>query len=149
MKYKKKHYIYFLLTFIFFLFYHFTVERKNKYISMANGDNLIKDAIDNTVNTAGYLWYNNTATIYTLLFAFLFGSTLLKLNCQNVIRISREKIGNKNLINSIFCSVMFSVAFCRFRKINRVNAIIAKFLTILKLQPNRATLRSDLTQAVR
>ena len=37
----------------------------------------------------------------------------------------------------------------RFRKINRVNAIIAKFLTILKLQPNRATLRSDLTQAVR
>ena len=35
------------------------------------------------------------------------------------------------------------------RKINRVNAIIAKFLTILKLQPNRATLRSDLTQAVR
>ena len=36
-----------------------------------------------------------------------------------------------------------------FRKINRVNAIIAKFLTILKLQPNRATLRSDLTQAVR
>ena len=76
MKYKKKHYIYFLLTFIFFLFYHFTVERKNKYISMANGDNLIKDAIDNTVNTAGYLWYNNTATIYTLLFAFLFGSTL-------------------------------------------------------------------------
>ena len=30
-----------------------------------------------------------------------------------------------------------------------VNAIIAKFLTILKLQPNRATLRSDLTQAVR
>ena len=61
---------------------------------MANGDNLIKDAIDNTVNTAGYLWYNNTATIYTLLFAFLFGSTLLKLNCQNVIRISREKIGN-------------------------------------------------------
>ena len=43
---------------------------------MANGDNLIKDAIDNTVNTAGYLWYNNTATIYTLLFAFLFGSTL-------------------------------------------------------------------------
>ena len=112
MKYKKKHYIYFLLTFIFFLFYHFTVERKNKYISMANGDNLIKDAIDNTVNTAGYLWYNNTATIYTLLFAFLFGSTLLKLNCQNVIRISREKIGNKNLINSIFCSVMFSVAFC-------------------------------------
>ena len=39
--------------------------------------------------------------------------------------------------------------FHRFRKINRVNAIIAKFLTILKLQPNRATLRSDLTQAVR
>ena len=37
----------------------------------------------------------------------------------------------------------------RFRKINRVNAIIAKFLTILKLQPNRATLRSGLTQAVR
>lgn len=37
----------------------------------------------------------------------------------------------------------------RVRKINRVNAIIAKFLTILKLQPNRATLRSDLTQAVR
>ena len=37
----------------------------------------------------------------------------------------------------------------RFRKINRVNAIIAKFLTILKLQPNRATLRSDPTQAVR
>ena len=37
----------------------------------------------------------------------------------------------------------------RFRKINRVNAIIAKFLTILKLQPNGATLRSDLTQAVR
>ena len=37
----------------------------------------------------------------------------------------------------------------KFRKINRVNAIIAKFLTILKLQPNRATLRSDLTQAVR
>ena len=36
-----------------------------------------------------------------------------------------------------------------FRKINRVNAIIAKFLTILKLQPNRATLRNDLTQAVR
>ena len=36
-----------------------------------------------------------------------------------------------------------------FRKINRVNAIIAKFLTILKLQPNRATLRSGLTQAVR
>ena len=36
-----------------------------------------------------------------------------------------------------------------FRKINRVNAIIAKFLTILKLQPNRATLRSDLTQAMR
>ena len=36
-----------------------------------------------------------------------------------------------------------------FRKINRVNEIIAKFLTILKLQPNRATLRSDLTQAVR
>ena len=35
------------------------------------------------------------------------------------------------------------------RKINCVNAIIAKFLTILKLQPNRATLRSDLTQAVR
>lgn len=34
-------------------------------------------------------------------------------------------------------------------KINRVNAIIAKFLTILKLQPNRATLRNDLTQAVR
>ena len=59
---------------------------------MANGDNLIKDAIDNTVNTAGYLWYNNTATIYTLLFAFLFGSTLLKLNCQNVIRISRERL---------------------------------------------------------
>ena len=39
--------------------------------------------------------------------------------------------------------------FSGFRKINRVNAIIAKFLTILKLQPNRATLRSDLTQAVR
>ena len=39
--------------------------------------------------------------------------------------------------------------FVWFRKINRVNAIIAKFLTILKLQPNRATLRSDLTQAVR
>ena len=75
---------------------------------MANGDNLIKDAIDNTVNTAGYLWYNNTATIYTLLFAFLFGSTLLKLNCQNVIRISREKIGNKNLINSIFLSRPYS-----------------------------------------
>ena len=37
----------------------------------------------------------------------------------------------------------------RVRKINRVNAIIAKFLTILKLQPNSATLRSDLTQAVR
>ena len=37
----------------------------------------------------------------------------------------------------------------RFRKINRVNAIIAKFLTILKLQPNMATLRSDLTQAVK
>ena len=36
-----------------------------------------------------------------------------------------------------------------FQKINRVNAIIAKFLTILKLQPNMATLRSDLTQAVR
>ena len=36
-----------------------------------------------------------------------------------------------------------------FRKINRVNAIIAKFLTILKLQPNRATLGSGLTQAVR
>ncbi len=35
------------------------------------------------------------------------------------------------------------------KKINRVNEIIAKFLTILKLQPNRATLRSDLTQAVR
>ena len=35
----------------------------------------------------------------------------------------------------------------RFRKINRVNAIIAKFLTILKFQPNRATLRSNLTQA--
>lgn len=74
---------------------------------MANGDNLIKDAIDNTVNTAGYLWYNNTATIYTLLFAFLFGSTLLKLNCQNVIRISREKIGNKNLkkFNFLLCYV--------------------------------------------
>ena len=41
------------------------------------------------------------------------------------------------------------VSMIGFRKINRVNAIIAKFLTILKLQPNRATLRSDLTQAVR
>ena len=36
-----------------------------------------------------------------------------------------------------------------FRKINRVNEIIAKFLTILKLQPNRSTLRNDLTQAVK
>ncbi|MGN0593579.1 MAG: hypothetical protein ACI4I6_00325 [Hominimerdicola sp.] len=34
----------------------------------------------------------------------------------------------------------------RFRKINRVNAIIAKFLIILKSQSNRATLRSDPTQ---
>ena len=34
-----------------------------------------------------------------------------------------------------------------FRKINRVNAIIAKILTILKMQPKRATLRSDPTQA--
>ena len=32
---------------------------------------------------------------------------------------------------------------------DRVNAIIAKFLTILKLQPNKATLRSDPTQAVK
>ena len=32
---------------------------------------------------------------------------------------------------------------------NCVNAIFTKFLTILKLQPNRATLRSDPTQAVR
>ena len=55
MKYKKKHYIYFLFIFIFFLFYHFTVVRKNKYISMSNGDNLIKDEIYNTVNTNGYL----------------------------------------------------------------------------------------------
>ena len=44
---------------------------------------------------------------------------------------------------------MNEVYILGFRKINRVNAIIAKFLTILKLQPNRATLRSDLTQAVR
>ena len=32
-------------------------------------------------------------------------------------------------------------------KINCVNVIIAKILTILKMQPNKATLRSDLTQA--
>ena len=32
---------------------------------------------------------------------------------------------------------------------DRVNAIIAKFLTILKLQPNMATLRSDPTQTVK
>ena len=48
-------------------------------------------------------------------------------------------------INFIYMSVLVFW----FRKINRVNAIIAKFLTILKLQPNKATLRSDPTQAVK
>ena len=48
-------------------------------------------------------------------------------------------------INFIYMSVLVFW----FRKINRVNAIIAKFLTILKLQPNRSTLRNDLTQAVK
>lgn len=55
---------------------------------------------------------------------------------KNIISIKDGKVGKYTGTNG-------------FRKINRVNAIIAKFLTILKLQPNRATLRSDPTQAVR
>jgi len=63
---------------------------------------------------------------------------------QKINRICRKLYSKyrKNVISLVTAVVWF-------RKINRVNAIIAKFLTILKLQPNRATLRSDLTQAVR
>ena len=53
------------------------------------------------------------------------------------------------LLQNIITLLNEKVYIFWFRKINRVNAIIAKFLTILKLQPNRATLRNDLTQAVR
>lgn len=112
MKYKKKFFVYFSAVFVLFLLYHFIIESKNQIISLENGNNLTKDAIDNTVNTSGYLWYNNTATIYTLLFVFLLGSTLLKLNNQNVIRIPRKTIGNNNLINSLICSFLYSALFC-------------------------------------
>lgn len=112
MKYKKKLFFYFFEVFILFLLYHFIFESKNKIISLENGSNFIKDAIDNTVNTSGYLWYNNTATIYTLLFLFLLNSNLIKLNVQNLVRISRKNIGNKNLLNSLLCSCLYSFLFC-------------------------------------
>ena len=64
------------------------------------------------------------------------------------ISLEREflRINSKNKLTHKKGTVFLPV---RVRKINCVNAKSLKFLTILKVQPKVATLRSDQTQAVR
>lgn len=105
MKYKTKFMIFFLAEFIFCLIYRFIIEGKNANNSFYSID-------DFTVNTQGYLNYIHTATFYTLIFVFILGSAVLKLNNQNTVRLARESLGTKNLTISAICSVIFSVLFC-------------------------------------
>ena len=62
--------------------------------------------------------------------------------CRRFVKTYESVIPEPQLGDSLFMSGMLLGGYC-------VNAIITKFLTILKIQPNKATLRSDQAQAVR
>lgn len=72
MKYKIKFVFYFGALFLFCSFYRLIYEGKN-------ANNLFYGITDFTVNTQGYLSYIHTATFYTLMLVFIFGSRIIRL----------------------------------------------------------------------
>lgn len=105
MKYKLKYILYFIAEFIFCMIYRFVIEGKSY-------KNSFYTIIDFTVNSSGYLCYIHTATFYTLIFVFILGKSIVRLNNQNIIRLSRNSINTRNIIISQLYSLIFSTVFC-------------------------------------